>query len=122
MAITADYHMHSLHSGDSDAPMEQMIQSAIAKGLTHICFTEHMDFDFPVSEFAPEGHFEVNTDSYLYDLVTLKNKYANEIQINFGIELGLQPHLARQLAVYAKSFDFDFIIKIIRPNGFKHDC
>lgn len=110
MPITADYHMHSLHSGDSQAPMEQMIQSAISKGLTHICFTEHMDFDFPVSEFAPEGHFEVNTDSYLYDLVTLKNKYASQIQVNFGIELGLQPHLARQLAVYAKSFDFDFII------------
>lgn len=110
MAITADYHMHSHHSGDSKAPMEQMIQSAISKGLTHICFTEHMDMDFPVSEFAPQGYFEVNTDSYLYDLATLKTNYAKEIQINFGIELGLQPHLARQLAVYAKSYEFDFII------------
>lgn len=110
MAITADYHMHSNHSGDSKAPMESMIQSAISKGLTHICFTEHMDLDFPVSDVAPAGKFEVNTDSYLYELLQLRQKYAKEIQIGFGIELGLQAHLQRPIAVYAKSFDFDFII------------
>ena len=110
MAITADYHMHSHHSGDSKAPMEQMVQSAISKGLTHICFTEHMDLDFPVSEVAPAGKFEVNTDSYLYELLQLRQKYEKDIQIGFGIELGLQPHLQRPIAVYAKSFEFDFII------------
>ncbi|MBQ7954337.1 MAG: histidinol-phosphatase HisJ family protein [Lachnospiraceae bacterium] len=110
MAITADFHLHSCHSGDSDAPMEAMVQSAIAKGLTHMCFTEHMDFAFPVTPETPAGIFEVNTDSYLYDLLKYKEKYASQISISFGIELGLQASIARQLAVYAKSYDFDFII------------
>lgn len=110
MAITADFHVHSAHSGDSSAPLESMVQSAISKGLTHICFTEHMDLHFPVTEEQPAGLFEVNTDSYLYDLLQCKTKYASQIDISFGIELGLQTSIARELAVYAKSYDFDFII------------
>ncbi|MCI9013338.1 MAG: histidinol phosphate phosphatase, partial [Lachnospiraceae bacterium] len=33
MPITADYHLHSSFSGDSDTPMEEMIQKGIALGL-----------------------------------------------------------------------------------------
>lgn len=122
MAITADYHLHSSHSGDSDAPMEAMIQSAVQKGLTHMCFTEHMDMHFPITEETPEGMFEVNTDSYLFDLIKYKEKYASQIQIAFGIELGLQTSIARELAVYAKSFDFDFIIGSSHLAGGKDPC
>ena len=60
MSIKADCHLHSSHSGDSDASMEEMIQKGIALGLTHMCFTEHNDFDFPVSEDTPQGMFELN--------------------------------------------------------------
>lgn len=108
--ITADYHLHTSFSGDSTEPMENMIQAAIQKGLTHICFTEHMDMDYPVSEATPEGTFLLNTDSYLYDLARFKEKYAKDIKILFGVELGLQPHLQRELALYARAYEFDFII------------
>ena len=93
MAIKADFHLHSHFSGDCQEPMENMIQKGIELGLTHMCFTEHMDMDFPVTELDPEGKFLVNTDSYLYELIGLKQKYAGKINILFGIELGLQPHL-----------------------------
>lgn len=110
MAITADYHLHSAFSGDSTEPMENMIRAAIQKGLTHICFTEHMDMDYPVSPETPEGTFLLNTDSYLYELATFKSKYADRINILFGVELGLQPHLQKELTLYARSYEFDFII------------
>lgn len=110
MAITADFHLHSSFSGDSDASMESMIERAIQKGLTHMCFTEHMDFKYPISESCPEGTFEINTDSYLYDLLKYREKYASQIQILFGIELGLQTSMAKEIAIYSKSYDFDFII------------
>lgn len=116
MPITADFHMHSSFSGDSDTPMEDMILKAIDLGLTHICFTEHNDFDFPVCEEIPEGTFEVNADAYLYDLLKYRTKYQDKIQILFGIELGLQPQITRQNAIFAKSHDYDFII------GSSHIC
>ncbi|MBQ7776795.1 MAG: histidinol-phosphatase HisJ family protein [Lachnospiraceae bacterium] len=116
MPITADFHMHSSFSGDSDAPMEAMIQKGIELGLTHMCFTEHNDFDFPVCEETPEGTFELNVDAYLYDLLKYREKYKDKINILFGIELGLQPQVMRQNSILAKSYDFDFII------GSSHIC
>lgn len=110
MPITADYHLHSSHSGDSNEPMENMIRAAIDKGLSHICFTEHMDMDYPATEETPKDYFTLNTDSYLYDLALCKEKYADRLKILFGVELGLQPHLQKELALYAHSHEFDFII------------
>lgn len=116
MALTTDFHMHSSYSGDSDTPMEQMASQALKAGLTQICFTEHMDYDYPTNEEIPEGYFEFNTDAYLFDLLRLREKYDGQLKILFGVELGLQPHLMRKLAVYAKSYEFDFII------GSTHVC
>ncbi len=110
MPVTADYHLHSCFSGDSDAPMEEMIQKGISLGLTSMCFTEHMDMDYVYGKTEKPGMFELNTDSYLYELATLKSKYEGQIKLLFGVELGVQPHLKRELALYSKSFPFDFII------------
>lgn len=116
MPITADCHLHSNFSGDSVTPMETMILKGIDLGLTHMCFTEHQDFDYPITEETPEGMFEVNVDAYLYDLIRFREKYQDKIKILFGIELGLQPHLTRKIAPFAKNYDFDFII------GSTHVC
>lgn len=115
MAIKADFHVHSDFSGDSDAPMEAMIQKAISLGLTHLCITEHYDPDYIYAD-GKEGMFELNTDSYLYELLKQRERWRDQIQVGFGVELGLQPHLKRELAVYSKSKEFDFII------GSSHIC
>ena len=116
MPIQADYHLHSSFSGDSTAPMEEMIRKGISLGLQSMCFTEHMDMDYVYDKPEDEGIFELNTDSYLYELATLKARYSGKIRVLFGVELGLQPHLKRELALYARSFPFDFII------GSSHLC
>lgn len=110
MSITTDYHLHSSFSGDSDTPMEEMILKGIELGLTEMCFTEHNDFDYPTTDSHPAGFWEVNPDAYLYDLLNLKEKYEDRIAVRFGVELGMQPHLARRNAAFAKAHDYDFII------------
>ena len=74
MAILADLHLHSSYSGDSDASMEEMIQKAIAAGLNTVCFTEHVDLDYPLRHGEPENIFTLNADSFLYELLGYKNK------------------------------------------------
>ena len=110
MPITADYHLHSFFSGDSDTPMEEMVLQGIRTGLTKMCFTEHQDFDYPVSPETPAGTFDVNPDSYLYEFLKCREKYADKITLVFGLELGLQPHLAKKNAAFAKAHEYDFII------------
>ena len=93
MSIKADCHLHSSFSGDSQAPMPEMIDKGLALGLETMCFTEHNDFDYPRTEEGPGTIFLLNTDSYLYDVLRCRAKYEGKMRILFGVELGLQPHL-----------------------------
>lgn len=113
MSITADCHLHSSFSGDSDTPMETQILSGLAHGLTEMCFTEHYDPDFPYENTPdlPDGYFELDLDAYRTQFLKMKEKYAGRIDLYYGIEIGLQPHLAGQIHDYfLQNKDFDFVI------------
>lgn len=101
-----DQHMHCNFSGDSDALPEDMIKAGIAHGLSGICFTDHLDYDYP----EEPNIFLLDFDNYFKVLSDLKEKYADKISINIGIELGLQPQVAGQNLAVAKKYPFDFII------------
>ena len=89
--ILWDCHMHSSFSADSDTSMEDMILEAIRRGLHGICFTEHLDPDYPPT---PDNEtFELDLAGYQNTLYALRDKYRSELEIHYGIELGLQPHL-----------------------------
>ena len=95
--ILWDCHMHSSFSADSDTPMEEMIQTAADQGLTGICFTEHFDPDYPDT---PENlDFSLNIPAYRQKLESLADAFKDQIQVNFGIELGLQPQLAESFSL-----------------------
>lgn len=105
--ITADSHVHSDFSSDSQAPMEQMIERAILLGMKKLYFTDHMDYDYP-----PMSGLDFLFDPTLYfiKLEELKCKYHKQIQLFIGIELGLQPHLSDQLKNLVNRYPFDFMI------------
>lgn len=109
MAILTDYHTHSYFSGDCDTPTEQMISKAISLGMTHLCFTEHLDLDYPVRE-GENLNFDLDTPEYRKVFLTLREKYANKIQLLWGVELGLQNHLYSSLHNYVQKHPFDFVI------------
>lgn len=105
--INADFHVHTDFSSDSKAPMELMIQQGIQLGLKKICFTDHMDYDYPpVSDHT----FVFDPEAYMKKLDDMKTKYNKQIEILTGIELGLQPHLTDRLTALVKAYPFDFII------------
>ena len=110
MSIKADCHLHSSFSGDSKAPMPEMIDKGISLGLETMCFTEHNDFDYPNTEEGPGSIFLLNTDSYLYDILRCRAKYEGKMRVLFGVELGLQPHLADRDEDFTSAYDFDFVI------------
>ena len=116
MAILHDFHMHSSFSSDSSATMESMIQSALDKKLAGICFTEHYDIDYPELSSKGTPLFVPDFDAYRANCLESAVKYQEKIHVSFGIELGLQPHLAEQYYKCIKTYPFDFII------GSIHNC
>ncbi len=100
-----DTHMHCNFSGDSKALPEDMILAAIQKQLDGICFTDHIDIDYP----GPTP-FSFDPSEYFQTLLTLQKKYQNRIRIYIGVELGLQPHLKQRYADFTSAWDFDQVI------------
>lgn len=104
--ITADFHMHTGFSADTDTKPEDMVEKAIALGLHTICFTDHQDFDFP----GAGKDFLFDTDAYFIKMKALQEQYKKKIEIRIGVEIGLQPHLGEEYKRYISSYPFDFVI------------
>lgn len=105
--IIADYHTHTEFSTDSHAPMKAMVQAAIAKGLKYLCFTDHMDFDYPL---AYGGGYQFNPPLYLKEIERTREAFGDKLAIRQGIELGMQPHLSSHCEELIKAYPFDFVI------------
>ncbi|WOV88481.1 histidinol-phosphatase HisJ family protein [Sporosarcina oncorhynchi] len=101
-----DYHMHSSFSADCTIDMEDMVKAAIAKGLEEICFTEHIDYDYPDENFV----FDFDKQKYDERIIALREKYAGRIRIKKGVEIGVQPHILGQYDALMEKESFDFII------------
>ncbi|WP_432357870.1 histidinol-phosphatase HisJ family protein [Sporosarcina sp. UB5] len=101
-----DYHMHSSFSGDCNIDMEEMVKGAIAKGVREICFTEHIDYDYPDDSIE----FDFDKRKYSERINELRNLYEGKIRIRKGVEIGVQPHLLERYDEMLKAESFDFII------------
>lgn len=115
MAIQYDIHMHSSFSTDSDAPMETMVRGAMEKGLAGVCFTEHLDLDFPWQSYSESpGAFEADPKAVYSEITRLRGKLQEDtdkssFRIGFGMEFGMQPHLSDRYHEVAKQYPLDFI-------------
>ncbi len=108
--MRCDFHVHTAFSTDCSVSPEAMIETAIQKKLDVLCITDHQDFDFPDKYIKYTGAFDLDLDSYEEKIRALQERYKEKIDLRFGVELGLETHLTRQLAAFASSKPFDFII------------
>ena len=109
-----DTHMHTRFSGDSDAAPEDMIKAAREKGLTGLCFTDHLDIDY-----REEPHlFDLDFEKYFREMPVIKEKNeSDDFHIGIGIEMGLQPYLAPKHHELLKKYDLD---KVKRERWLHH--
>ncbi len=126
--MLADYHIHCKYSDDSEEDLEKIIETAINKGISEICFTDHVDYgiklDKDVFEKIDEnakkdwikkiGRIDLNVDypNYFKEIEELREKYKDKITIRQGLEFGMQVHTIKD---FQKLFDkykekFDFVI------------
>lgn len=111
--IKADIHVHTSYSSDCEAPMEGVVKRAIELGLKTLCFTEHMDRDYPRAPQLTEDdppEFVLDTPAYRSGYEEMREKYGKSINLLFGVELGLQPQVVDWNNSYVNQFSFDYII------------
>lgn len=108
--IKSDFHLHTCFSGDSESSVPSMIESAISKGLSSICFTDHQDFDYKAQGEDSNLSFDLDVESYFETMQTYKKQYEKEIMILTGVEFGLKPGIEKKVETMTQNYPFDFII------------
>ncbi len=103
-----DYHVHSHFSGDCTELMEDTVIEAIKKNAKQICFTDHIDYDYP--EPYNNDMFNIDTNKLYQEIERLQKKYGHKILIQKGVELGLQTHIIDECIEFVRSHDLDFVL------------
>ena len=101
-----DYHVHTCFSDDCTIEMEDYIQPAIERGLKGLCFTDHVDIDYPNKDIK----FFLDYQKYEEKINFLKEKYKHQLEIYRGIEFGLQPHILSEDVTFFQGKSFDYVI------------
>ena len=78
-----DYHLHSDFSGDCVEAMEDTILEAIKMGGKHLCFTDHLDYDYPTNEVD----FDFDVIGFSKALAEMQAKYGHQIKIQKVIQM-----------------------------------
>lgn len=100
--MLSDFHLHSLFSGDSESNLDDIINTAIAKGMSNLCITDHQDFDM-------KG-FDLDVAKYYCILCQFQKAYSDRIQLHIGVEIGIEPYLVERLNNFIIATPFDFVI------------
>jgi len=102
-----DYHVHTDISVDCDTTAEEQIQAAVKKGLSEICFTEHLEIGF----HRGEG-WHSDLKAYKKQFERLQETIPAGFQIKLGIEAGVacSDENFGQLRKDLKTLDFDFVL------------
>lgn len=105
--ILSDSHVHTDFSSDSEESLERMLTQAVNSGLTSICITDHMDYDFP--DLGNGMTFVFEPEPYLAALAEARKHFPN-LEIRQGVELGLKESALPQAVSLVKNYPFDFVI------------
>jgi len=100
-----DAHVHTHFSADSEANPHLYVAEALKKGIKHLTFTDHMDLIYP-----HDTQFEFDTagfDAMYHDLVA---RYASQIHLYRGVELGLQKKCIVDAELFLETFQPDFVL------------
>ena len=108
--MICDCHLHTCFSGDSETPVRDQLDRAIALGMQAVCITDHHDWDAPNEKGEMDDRFLLDFPDYLPALREIREEYRGRLNMGIGVELGLQLH-ARQdtenvMKLYGDAFDF----------------
>lgn len=112
-----DTHSHSRHSYDAEYPVEELIESAINKGIETFAITDHMDMDW--FKGVPTEHDNTAYDSFT-DVSRLRKEYEGKIELLAGVEMGQPCYSLEESEKLLKRFDYDIVIGSLHNlNGWK---
>lgn len=109
--MLADYHMHCVpYSPDTHDTMLDMARGALARGMTHICVTNHAENCTQSPEFPDQFPPFTAWGALEADYAAVREEMAGKLDIRLGLEAGAPHYLPEEgRRLYAQPC-LDFVI------------
>ncbi|MCM3747866.1 histidinol-phosphatase [Paenibacillus pasadenensis] len=107
-----DYHTHHDRCGHAQGSMEDMIKAAIELGMSQIGLSDHSPFFCDENDHPSPGMTMAKSDfpNYVQEMIGLREKYKDRIDVRLGVESDYLPGLMEQYAAIYAQYPLDYII------------
>ena len=108
--MLANYHTHTARCGHAVGADREYVETAIARGLRTLGFSEHVPMPFPDGH---ESHFRVPMrllDDYVKNVLSLREEYRQEIEIRLGFEAEYYPDLFPAVLDMLRGYPVDYFL------------
>lgn len=106
----ADTHTHTKYSFDGPqdvrGEVDSLCEAAIEAGLSEIAITDHLDINGVVEGIYPD----IDCDSIRRDVLAAKEKYAKQLYVCYGIELGQAMEYPNAARDFLDRYGYEFVI------------
>ncbi len=101
--IKTNWHTHTARCGHAVGTDEEYVISAIQGGLKTLGFSDHAPYLEP---YPSERMDYEQLDEYMSSVLSLKEKYKDQIDIYLGMEVEYYPDQWNELSMYRKKMDY----------------
>ena len=104
------YHNHTFYCSHATGTPEEYVKRAIECGVKHMGFSEHCPLVFSTGLQSKYRLQYEDIGAYFEELLNLKEKYKNEIDIKIGFEMEYYPELFFETLQNAKNYGAEYLI------------
>ncbi len=108
--MLTNYHIHTARCHHATGTEEEYVRLAIKRGLKILGFSDHTPYFYDGNYSSPAKMSISEMPDYFNTLLTLREKYKNEINIKIGFETEYFPKFFDRLIEEYRKFPLDYII------------
>ena len=108
--MKANYHTHTVRCRHASGTEREYIETAIARGLTDLGFSDHCPMPFP-TEYRSTHRMDVEEfPEYMETLLALRKEYTDRINIHIGLEVEYYPLVFPEFLKLIAPYPVDYLI------------
>ena len=105
-----NYHTHTARCRHAIGTDEEYVRHAIASGLKTLGFSDHTPYRFLGDYYSSFRMFPENLPEYVSSVLSLKEKYADQIRIRLGLEVEYYPDRMDALLDMLAPYEIEYMI------------
>jgi histidinol-phosphatase (PHP family) len=112
MRWTGDYHVHTARCGHAGGEMREFVETALARGLDEIAFTDHVPLYFlPGEDPDPTiAMTRAELPGYVDEVHALREEYRGRIDVLLGLEADYAEGFEADLAAVLEPYPWDVVL------------